>query len=297
MNERSIDTPRPGVWHLEDFRVGQRWRTGERLVTTPDVQAFSELSGDVHPLHVDAEYAATTRFGTPVAPGPMGIAITMGLLHGLHLIDDTVVALTETRWRYLAPLRAGDRVHVDLLVTGVRRSRAGATGVVERDVRLRTTDGTVLQEGVLPVLVRARSADGGTDDASRAFGTVAWGELLAARLSACADFTSAVATWDGSLGLRCGEREMALRIYRGRVLEAVRRTPHGATFTLDASARTWTELATGPRNDAIRRASAGQLTTTGDAYEYLRLTKAVSLLWDEVRALAGKEFTGGEPSC
>ena len=82
---------------------------------------------------------------------------------------------------------------------------------------------------------------------------------------------------------------MQLRVYRGRVLEAVRRTPGGATFTLEASPRTWTELALGATNDLVRRANRGEVGTHGDAHEYLRLFKAVNLLVDEVRVLAGKD--------
>jgi len=288
MNDRSYTGgPPAGEWHLEDFRVGQRWTTVEREVTAADVADFARLSGDTHPLHVDEEYAASTRFGVPIAHGPLGVAVTMGLLHELHLVDTTIVALLGTTWRYLAPIRPGDRVHAELLITGVRRTREGSTGVVDRDLRLVGSDGTVVQEGQLPCLVRARGA--GPDPAERAFGTTAWGELLARSLADDRAFASATATWDGAIGLHCGEQGVQLRIYRGTVLEVARRTPSGPTFALHASPRAWTELALGPTNDLIQRSGRGEFTMSGNAYEYLRLTKAVHLLVDAARALAGKD--------
>lgn len=294
MNERSSKPggaaaaePEPGKWFLEDFRVGQAWRTGERYLTASDIAAFATVSGDTHPLHTDDAYAATTRFGSPVAHGPMGIAIAMGLLHELHLVDDSVVALLETRWSYLAPMRAGDRLHAEVLITGVHRTSTGTTGVLERDVQLVDDQGVVVQRGSLPCMVRARSDDGRADDLTRAFCTPAWAGLLARALNDNAAFAAATATWDGTVGLACGDRSVQLRVYRGTILEAVRRTPHGPTFTLTAAPKVWVDLATGPGNDFIRRAHAGEITTSGDAYEYLRLTKAVGLLWDEVRSLAG----------
>ena len=289
MNDRSYltDPPPAGKWHLEDFRVGQRWQTVERTITEADVAGFALLSGDTHPLHTDAGYAAGTQFGAPVAHGPFGIALTMGLLHELHLVDQTIVALLGTTWRYRAPLAPGDTVHADLLITGTRRTSAGNTGVVDREIRLRRGDGTVAQEGALPCLVKARG--NGPDDMNRAFGSLPWGRLLADALSADSSFASATATWDGTIGLQCADREVSLRIYRGRVLEAVRRAPHGTTFTIQGSPRAWTELSLSPRNDFIRRAARGEFSMAGNAYEYLRLTKAVQLVADAVRDLAGKE--------
>ena len=297
MNDRSVaefvpssaaGAPDSGRWFLEDFRVGHRWRTGARQLTKADIAAFAAVSGDTHPLHTDDAYAASTRFGTPIAHGPMGIAIAMGLLHEMHLVDETVVALLETRWVYLAPMRAGDRIYAEVLITGVRRTSKGDAGVVERRVSLLNDAGTVVQRGSLPVLVRARSVDREADDPTLAFCTQAWGALLAQALNDNSAFVSATATWDGTIGLACGARSVQLRIYKGRVLEAVRRTPHGPTFTVAAEPEVWIRLATGSCNDFVRRAHAGEIATHGDAYEYLRLTKALALLWDEVRVLAGK---------
>lgn len=288
MNDRSYASrPRDGEWYLEDFEVGQSWQTKERTITAADVSDFARLSGDVHPLHTDVTYAAGTPFGQPIAHGPFGIALTMGLLHDLHLIDQTIVALLDTGWTYRRPLVPGDVVHTELLITGTRRTSAGDTGVIDRDVRLVRRDGTLLQEGTLPCLVRARGE--GPDQPHRAFGTVGWAHLLVDVLSADSAFATATATWDGSVGLQCGDRAIELRIYRGRILDATRRTPHGATFTLQGSPRAWTELALGPHNDLIRRSGRGEFSMAGDAYEYLRLTKALHLIVDAVRDLAGKE--------
>jgi non-ribosomal peptide synthetase component E (peptide arylation enzyme) len=52
-----------GPLHYEDLDVGQRWLTAARTVTEADIVAFAGLSGDFNPIHVDAEHAATTRFG------------------------------------------------------------------------------------------------------------------------------------------------------------------------------------------------------------------------------------------
>ncbi|WOD07360.1 MaoC/PaaZ C-terminal domain-containing protein [Marinomonas sp. GJ51-6] len=40
-----------------------------KIVTQADVQAFADVTGDTNPVHLDAEYAATTSFGQPIAHG------------------------------------------------------------------------------------------------------------------------------------------------------------------------------------------------------------------------------------
>lgn len=276
--------------YFEDFAVGQRFHSAERKVTEDDLRTFAAVSGDTHPLHTDPQYAATTRFGRPVLHGPFGLAAFFGLFHELGLLDESVVALLDTNWRYLGPVHVGDTLRFEMTITRCRRSRGGEQGAVNRHVVLLNQRGECVQQGTTAVLVQARGA--GADPVGRAFGTVTWGEALAQRLADDARFTGATASWDGTLGLRCGDDEVHLRIYKGRVLEATRRAPHGATFTIEADELTWAELLTGPRNDFTRRTMARQFAARGNGHEYLRLTKALNVLIDVARELAAQGAQG-----
>jgi acyl dehydratase/putative sterol carrier protein len=271
---------------FEDFVVGRRFESGPRTVSEQDLKGFTEISGDRHPLHTDARYAAGTRFGSPILQGPFGVAVFFGLFHELHLVDESVVALLDTNWRYLAPIQVGDTLRFEMTITGCRRTSKGTEGVVNRHVVLLNQRDERVQEGTTAVLVRARGT--GPDPVSHAFGTPAWAAALAQRLAGDERFTCATSSWDGTVGLRCGEAEVHLRIYRGKVIEVTRRAPHGATFTLGASELVWSELITGPRNDFMQRAMRGQFQVTGSGYEYLRLTKVLHVIVDNARALAAE---------
>lgn len=120
-----------------------------------------------------------------------------------------------------------------------------------------------------------------TDFCSRA-----WGELLAARLADNVAFPAATSVFDGSIELAAGDESLQLRIYKGALLEVARSTPTGPTFTLAGSEREWAALALAPRNDFIARTMRGGFSARGDRYQYVRLTKALVVCWDEVRALA-----------
>ena len=43
--------------------------------TQDEVQRFAELTGDNNPLHLDAEYAATTNFKRPIIHGMLGATV------------------------------------------------------------------------------------------------------------------------------------------------------------------------------------------------------------------------------
>jgi acyl dehydratase len=45
-----------------------------------DVEAFAKVSGDANPVHLDAEYAATTAFKRPIIHGMLGASIFTRLM-------------------------------------------------------------------------------------------------------------------------------------------------------------------------------------------------------------------------
>lgn len=190
--------------------------------------------------------------------------------------------LTDLTWQHDAPVGADDRLTAELIVTRRRRTPGGEGGVVQRHLLVRDQHGRTVRHGRATVLLPARGP--GPEPAGLDFGTVAWGEALAEGLGD--EFVRATASWDGTIGLRCGEDEVHLRVYRGRVLEVTRRAPLGATFTFGASELTWTELVTAPEDEFMRRAMRGEFEVSGNGYEYLRLTKVLALLVGRAREVA-----------
>nr|WP_239029308.1 MaoC/PaaZ C-terminal domain-containing protein [Pseudonocardia acidicola] len=269
--------------YFEDFVVGQRFTSGPRTVTESDLADFTRISGDDHPLHTDPDHPA--GFGRPVLQGPFGLAVAMGLLQELGLVRDAVLGLLDSHWSYRRPVFVGDVLHLELTIVRRRRSRRGDRGVVTRHMALVDQDGAVVQDGTTAVLLRARG-DAAADPVERDFGTVAWGEALAARLAADPEFGPAVESWDGTIGLRAGAHEVHLRVYRGAIIEVSSRAALGATFTVEADELTWTELVTAPTNEFTRRSMTGQFAVRGNGYEYLRLTRPLTLVVDAARALA-----------
>jgi len=69
--------------------------TFEISFTQAQVNQFAELSGDLNPLHLDAEYAATTSFKKPIMHGILGAALFSKAM-GMDFPGPGTVYLSQT---------------------------------------------------------------------------------------------------------------------------------------------------------------------------------------------------------
>ncbi|WP_072805859.1 MaoC/PaaZ C-terminal domain-containing protein [Rhodococcoides yunnanense] len=274
--------------YFEDLYVGQTFVSGERTITESALEAFADVSGDRSAMHTDPEYAAGTQFGQRLVHGPLGLSMIFGFMHELQVFGN-IVALLDAHWSFPAPIFVGDSLHFEMTIVRCRRTSAGDRGYVNRDVRLINQDGVVVQAGTTACLIEARSSDASSDPVGRDFCTIPWGRALAELLSNDPEFSSATASFDGTVGLESGETQVQLRIYRGKIIEVTRRTPQGATFVISGTERAWIDLALSERDDYVVRTIGNEFHTTGNGFEYLRLTKAVQLIWSSVKKLAAGE--------
>lgn len=148
-----------GLW-FEELTEGVRLETGERTIGDAEIAAFAELSGDHNPLHLDEIRARAGPFGGRVAHGALGIAVATGLLAASGHTRDTLVALTGIEWRFVAPIRPGERVRLALAVESRRELPGRGHGLVTFAAELTTADGRVVQRGKLVELIRRRAGAG-----------------------------------------------------------------------------------------------------------------------------------------
>jgi 3-hydroxybutyryl-CoA dehydratase len=82
-----------------------------RTVTEADVVAFAALTGDWHPQHSDAVWAAESAFGERIAHGMLIVSLAVGLV---DFDPQRVVALRRIREVvFKRPVRLGDTIHVE----------------------------------------------------------------------------------------------------------------------------------------------------------------------------------------
>ncbi|MEU3412247.1 MaoC/PaaZ C-terminal domain-containing protein [Streptomyces sp. NPDC006658] len=145
----------------EDFRVGDRFDSGARTLTGPDVAAFAEVTGDHNPLHVPGVTAANSPFGRPIAHGLLGMGLAVGLIEesGLHH-GTTIAMLGISDWRFSSPVFLGDTLSARMTVTGKRPSSRPGRGVLTRRLELVNQAGVTVQRGETVLLVSTREGAG-----------------------------------------------------------------------------------------------------------------------------------------
>jgi 3-hydroxybutyryl-CoA dehydratase len=100
--------------YFEDMTIG-RSESLERNVTVELVEAFAEVSGDNNPLHLDAAYAATTRFKERIAHGALTNSFISAVL-GTKLPGVGAVYVSQSV-RFKAPVKLGTIVTAKATVT------------------------------------------------------------------------------------------------------------------------------------------------------------------------------------
>lgn len=143
--------------YFEDLEVGQSWTTASRTITEADVTAFAGISGDFNPIHVDAEHASSTGFGERVAHGALVLAVATGLRQQQGAFRGSLKAWVGMReWRFTAPVRFGDTIHVVTEIVGSRETRDPASGLVEQAVQVRNQHDDVVASGIFVTLMHRR---------------------------------------------------------------------------------------------------------------------------------------------
>ncbi|MFV8817640.1 MaoC family dehydratase [Haliea sp. E17] len=97
----------------DEITIGQQARY-KRAVREQDIQLFAAVSGDVNPLHLDAEFAATTRFGERIAHGMLTAAFISAAL-AMELPGPGTIFM-EQSLRFRLPVKIGDEITVELEV-------------------------------------------------------------------------------------------------------------------------------------------------------------------------------------
>ena len=107
-------------WTLGDRLVHQPHRT----VTETDNLLISTLTHNPQPLHLDAEYAATTEFGRIVVNGTFTFALMVGLSVGDTTLGTLIANLGYDKVRMPRPVFVGDTLRAETEVIGLKDSRS-----------------------------------------------------------------------------------------------------------------------------------------------------------------------------
>lgn len=102
------------------LKIGDKFTTN-RLVTDELIRQFAEVSGDFNPIHLDEDFAKTTRFGNRIAHGMLSGAFISAVL-GNELKDMKIVYLSQTM-KFTAPVFIDDTVTTTATIINIREDK------------------------------------------------------------------------------------------------------------------------------------------------------------------------------
>jgi 3-hydroxybutyryl-CoA dehydratase len=134
------------VRDFSSFTIGDAV-TFAKTMTEADVLLFAGVSGDTYPLHVDAEYAKTTRFGARVVHGMLSASL-LSTVNGLMLGTPDGIYV-EQSLRFRRPVFIGDTLTARSEITAIdpeKRRLHCATTVTNQHGKLVIDGVAVLQK-------------------------------------------------------------------------------------------------------------------------------------------------------
>jgi acyl dehydratase len=144
------------IWY-EDFEPGLVLRSAPRVITLADIDAYADLTGERHPVHMDEDFARAAGFRGRIAHGLFGLALIEGLKADLGCFERSVIAsLGWDKVRFSAPLEPGDTVHLELTLVEKRPSSKPGRGVAVERGALVKADGTVVTSGDHTIILLSR---------------------------------------------------------------------------------------------------------------------------------------------
>jgi 3-hydroxybutyryl-CoA dehydratase len=140
--------------YYEDFSVGQIMEVEPVLIERDEMLSFARRY-DPLPIHLDEEYAKTTRFHALIAPGVMSFMSCWERFLRLDPFGQQLVAGTSTKIEWFAPVYAGDVLHgIANVVEKTERNKYNGTLVI--NLKIYNSDGVHIIDSFIETVVERR---------------------------------------------------------------------------------------------------------------------------------------------
>lgn len=133
-----------------EHQIGDTGTTRARTVTEADIVTFAAFTGDWHAIHVDKDYAASSRFGQRIAHGFLVLSIASGLIDNEPPYAVAFYGMEGVQFRQ--PTFIGDTIHVDWRVEEMTDHDAD-NGIITFALAVTKSDGVVCARAKMKMLV------------------------------------------------------------------------------------------------------------------------------------------------
>lgn len=137
----------PSEYKFDEISIGDKKKFTEKIDESK-LQEFAKLSGDFNPLHMNEEYARTTKFKKRVCHG-MLLASFFSKLVGMYLPGKNALYFSQDL-NFQSPCYLGDQITVE----GEVLDKSDSTRIITIKTSIYNQDGSCLVDGTAKVIMR-----------------------------------------------------------------------------------------------------------------------------------------------
>lgn len=145
------------MMYLDELQLNMEFDIPEVTIEQERMMEFARVYDPI-PLHMDADYAKTTRFGGLIAPGVMTFMSVWAEFMRLDVFGDALIAGKSTKIEWFLPVYAGDVLKGKARITNIIRRNA-YNGIAEVTVDVYNQHGKRVLSDVTESIVKYSQAD------------------------------------------------------------------------------------------------------------------------------------------
>ena len=146
--------------YFEDWGMGDRYQTRQRVVTRTDIDLFTSLTGLQLPLFLNEGYAREAGFKTRLTPGLLILPLALGGLYQLGLLDNLIAWAGLDKLKFTAPVYPNDTVRSVVEVIQKKETKKKDRGLVTLKLIIEKGNGEVVSQGEITFMFRRRQGGG-----------------------------------------------------------------------------------------------------------------------------------------
>jgi acyl dehydratase len=146
--------------YLDDFKLGEVFLSGSQTLSEKHFAAFAQMTGDVHPIHYEANYARSKGWEGPLAHGLLLLGIcALGAAPISTELADSMIAMVGNDARYRHPVVKGDTITPEFTVTAIERKQHDR-GILRLAIALYNQRHELVLEGSHIIMLKRRESTG-----------------------------------------------------------------------------------------------------------------------------------------
>ena len=138
--------------YLDEVSIGMKKELPAVVIDKQRMLDFARLYDPI-PLHLDEEYAKSTRFGGLIAPGVMSFMSVWAKYTEMDFFGDELIAGKSTKIEWLRPVYAGDVLTGVICISNITR-RNEYNGIAELTMEVYNQHGQLVLTNVTESVVQ-----------------------------------------------------------------------------------------------------------------------------------------------